>query len=415
MSENGHRVFVTGTGVISPLGNNTEEFWKNLIAGKSGAGPITRFDASSFTTRFACEVKDFTTEGVIDRKDAKRMDRFVQFAVVASREALQSSGMDVDSEDRDRIGVVLGSGIGGMETFEAQHRVLSERGPERVSPFFIPMMISDMAAGQVSIQFGLRGPNFCTVSACASGAHAIGEALRLIRSGDADVILAGGSEATITPMAVAGFSSARTLSTRNDDPPRASRPFDQERDGFVIGEGAGVIVLESEEHARRRKASLLCELCGYGASGDAFHITAPSADGNGAARAMRRALEDAHMPPEAVQYINAHGTSTPTGDPIEVTAVKTVLGEHARHVMMSSTKSMTGHLLGAAGGLEAVVTALTLARGIVPPTINLEKPDPQCDLDFVPNQARAFPVKGALSNSFGFGGHNVALAMKAAS
>ena len=415
MSENGRRVFVTGTGVVSPLGNITEEFWKNLIAGKSGAGPITRFDASSFTTRFACEVKDFTTEGVIDRKDAKRMDRFVQFAVVASREALQSSGMDVDSEDRDRVGVVLGSGIGGMETFEAQHRVLSERGPERVSPFFIPMMISDMAAGQVSIQFGLRGPNFCTVSACASGAHAIGEALRLIRSGDADVILAGGSEATITPMAVAGFSSARTLSTRNDDPPRASRPFDQERDGFVIGEGAGVIVLESEEHARRRKASLLCELCGYGASGDAFHITAPSADGNGAARAMRRALEDAHMPPEAVQYINAHGTSTPTGDPIEVTAVKTVLGEHARHVMMSSTKSMTGHLLGAAGGLEAVVTALTLARGIVPPTINLEKPDPQCDLDFVPNQARAFPVKGALSNSFGFGGHNVALAMKAAS
>ena len=415
MSENGRRVFVTGTGVVSPLGNITEEFWKNLIAGKSGAGPITRFDASSFTTRFACEVKDFTTEGVIDRKDAKRMDRFVQFAVVASREALQSSGMDVDSEDRDRIGVVLGSGIGGMETFDAQHRVLSERGPERVSPFFIPMMISDMAAGQVSIQFGLRGPNFCTVSACASGAHAIGEALRLIRSGDADVILAGGSEATITPMAVAGFSSARTLSTRNDDPPRASRPFDQERDGFVIGEGAGVIVLESEEHARRRKASLLCELCGYGASGDAFHITAPSADGNGAARAMRRALEDAHMPPEAVQYINAHGTSTPTGDPIEVTAVKTVLGEHARHVMMSSTKSMTGHLLGAAGGLEAVVTALTLARGIVPPTINLEKPDPQCDLDFVPNQARAFPVKGALSNSFGFGGHNVALAMKAAS
>jgi len=415
MSENGRRVFVTGTGVVSPLGNITEEFWKNLIAGKSGAGPITRFDASSFTTRFACEVKDFTTEGVIDRKDAKRMDRFVQFAVVASREALQSSGMDVDSEDRDRIGVVLGSGIGGMETFEAQHRVLSERGPERVSPFFIPMMISDMAAGQVSIQFGLRGPNFCTVSACASGAHAIGEALRLIRSGDADVILAGGSEATITPMAVAGFSSARTLSTRNDDPPRASRPFDQERDGFVIGEGAGVIVLESEEHARRRKASLLCELCGYGASGDAFHITAPSADGNGAARAMRRALEDAHMPPEAVQYINAHGTSTPTGDPIEVTAVKTVLGEHARHVMMSSTKSMTGHLLGAAGGLEAVVTALTLARGIVPPTINLEKPDPQCDLDFVPNQARATRVKAALSNSFGFGGHNVTLAMKAVS
>src|SRR5437867_1932189 len=415
MLKNGNRVLVTGSGVISPIGNDTELFWKNLTAGVSGAAPITRFDATGLETHFACEVKGFSSEGIIDRKDAKRMDRFVQYAVVASREAIQNAALDLDATDRDRAGVILGSGIGGMETFETQHSVLTERGPDRVSPFFIPMMISDMAAGQVSIQFGLRGPNFCTVSACASGAHAIGEAIRLIRSGDADLILAGGSEATITPMAVAGFSSARTLSTRNDDPPRASRPFDQERDGFVIGEGAGVIVLESEEHARRRKASLLCELCGYGASGDAFHITAPSADGNGAARAMRRALEDAHMPPEAVQYINAHGTSTPTGDPIEVTAVKSVLGEHARHVMMSSTKSMTGHLLGAAGGLEAVVTALTLARGIVPPTINLEKPDPQCDLDFVPNQARAFPVKGALSNSFGFGGHNVALAMKAAS
>jgi len=409
------RVVVTGTGVISPLGNDTERFWKNLVTGVSGAGPITRFDVTAYDTRFACEVKEFSTEGVIERKDAKRMDRFVQYAVAASHEAIRSAALDLDRIDRERVGVILGSGIGGMETFELQHRILVERGPGRVSPFFIPMMISDMAAGQVSIQFGLKGPNFCTVSACASGAHAIGEALRLIRAGDADVILAGGSEATITPMALSGFGNARTLSTRNDDPQRASRPFDQDRDGFVIGEGAGVIVLESEDHARRRDAHLLCELNGYGASADAFHMTAPSTDGDGAARAMKRALEDGGLPADSVQYINAHGTSTPTGDPVEVTAVKRVFGEHARKLMMSSTKSMTGHLLGAAGGLEAVVVALILARGIVPPTINLEKTDPQCDLDFVPNQARAQRVKAALSNSFGFGGHNATLAMTAVS
>ncbi|HEY2956385.1 MAG TPA: beta-ketoacyl-ACP synthase II [Candidatus Eisenbacteria bacterium] len=408
------RVVVTGTGVVSPLGNDTERFWSNLVAGVSGAGPITRFDVSAYETRFGCEVKDFSTEGRIDRKDAKRMDRFVQFAVVASGEAIRSAGLDVERVPPERVGVILGSGIGGMETFEQQHRILVERGPGRVSPFFIPMMISDMAAGQVSIQYGLKGPNFCTVSACASGAHAIGEALRLIRAGDADVMLAGGSEATITPMALSGFGNARTLSTRNDDPQRASRPFDQDRDGFVIGEGAGVIVLESEDHARGRGATLLCELNGYGASADAYHMTAPSTDGDGAARAMKRALDDGGLAPDDVLYINAHGTSTPTGDPIEVTAVKRVFGEHARKLMMSSTKSMTGHLLGAAGGLEAVVLALTLARGIVPPTINLEKTDPQCDLDFVPNQARAQRVKAALSNSFGFGGHNATLAMTAA-
>jgi 3-oxoacyl-[acyl-carrier-protein] synthase II len=413
MPENERRVWVTGSGVISPIGNDTEEFWTNLIAGKSGAGPITRFDASGFNTRFACEVKNFTTEGAIDRKDARRMDRFVQYAVVAAHEAIRNSGLDLDAVNRDRVGVIIGSGIGGMETFETQNAILLQRGPNRVSPFFIPMMISDMAAGQVSIQFGLRGPNFCTVSACSSGAHAIGEALRLLRAGDADVMIAGGSEATITPMALAGFSNARTLSTRNDDPQRASRPFDQDRDGFVIGEGSGVIVLETEDHARRRGAPLICELSGYGASADAYHLTAPSEDGNGAARAMKRALEDAGIPAADVQYINAHGTSTPTGDPVEVKAVKTVFGERARHIMMSSTKSMTGHLLGAAGGLEAVVTALTLARGIVPPTMNLDEPDPQCDLDFVPNQARAQRVTAALSNSFGFGGHNATLAMKA--
>ena len=415
MLKNGNRVLVTGSGVISPIGNDTELFWKNLTAGVSGAAPITRFDATGLETHFACEVKGFTTEGIIDRKDAKRMDRFVQYAVAASHEAIRKAGLDLDTENLERVGVILGSGIGGMETFEAQHRTMLERGPGRVSPFFIPMMISDMAAGQVSIQFGLKGPNFCTVSACASGAHAIGEALRLLRAGDADVILAGGTEATITPMALSGFGNARTLSTRNDDPQRASRPFDQDRDGFVIGEGAGVVVLETEDHARRRGAPLLCELNGYGASADAFHMTAPSTDGDGAARAMRRALEDASLAADEVQYINAHGTSTPTGDPIEVAAVKRVFGEHARKLMMSSTKSMTGHLLGAAGGLEAVVTALILARGIVPPTINLDKKDPQCDLDFVPNQARTQSVKAALSNSFGFGGHNVTLALTAVS
>ena len=407
------RVFVTGTGIVSPIGNDSETFWKHLVAGCSGAGPITRFDTTAYNTKFACEVKGFTTEGVIDRKDARRMDRFVQFAVVATHEALASAGLDPDAVDRERIGVIIGSGIGGMETFEAQHTTLIEKGPSRVSPLFIPMMISDMAAGQVSIQFGLRGPNFCTVSACASGAHAIGEALRLLRAGDADVIIAGGSESTITPMAMAGFGNLRALSTRNDDPQRASRPFDQDRDGFVIGEGAGVLVLETESHARRRGATLICELAGYGASADAFHITAPAEDGDGAARAMTRALDDARMAPADVEYINAHGTSTPTGDPVEVEAVKRVFGDSARRLMMSSTKSMTGHLLGAAGGLEAVVTAFTLARGIVPPTINLEQPDPQCDLDFVPHQARTQVVRAALSNSFGFGGHNVTLALRA--
>jgi 3-oxoacyl-[acyl-carrier-protein] synthase II len=413
MGKNGPRIVVTGAGIVSPVGNNVEDCWKNLVAGVSGAGPITRFDVANYETKFACEVKDFTFEGVLDRKEAKRMDRFVQYAVVAAHEAVRNAGIDPERIERERVGVVIGSGIGGMETFETQHTALMEKGPGRVSPFFIPMMISDMAAGQVSIQFGFKGPNFATVSACASGAHAIGEALRLLRAGDADLIIAGGAEATITPMAVAGFNSARALSLRNDDPKRASRPFDKDRDGFVIGEGAGLVVLETEEHARRRGATIICELVGYGASGDAYHMTAPSVDGDGAARAMKRALQDAGMALDEVTYINAHGTSTPAGDPIEVTAVKTVFGEHAGRLMMGSTKSMTGHLLGAAGGLEAVVTALVIARGIVPPTINLDTPDGACDLDFVPNQARTHDVRAALSNSFGFGGHNVSLAMRA--
>jgi 3-oxoacyl-[acyl-carrier-protein] synthase II len=318
-------------------------------------------------------------------------------------------------QDPERFGVLVGSGIGGMETFEEQHKILLEKGHRRVSPFFIPMMISDMAAGQVSITFGLKGPNFCTVSACASGAHAIGESLRLLRAGDADIILAGGAEATITPMAIAGFGNMRALSTRNDDPQRASRPFDVGRDGFVIGEGAGMLILETEAHAKARGATPLCELAGYGASGDAYHMTAPCVDGEGAARAMKRALADAAMQPGEVGYINAHGTSTPAGDPIEVTAVKSVFCDHARRLWMGSTKSMTGHLLGAAGGLEAVVCALAMQRGIVPPTINLETPDPQCDIDLVPNKAREAKLKAVMSNSFGFGGHNVSLAMRAVS
>jgi 3-oxoacyl-[acyl-carrier-protein] synthase II len=412
--QNGPRVWITGIGAVTPLGNTVEAFWDNLIQGRSGAGPITRFDAGAYETRFACEVKDFTTNGIIDRKDAKRMDRFVQFAVVAAHESIQNAGLNLESIDRSRAGVIIGSGIGGMETFEEQHATLLEKGPRRISPFFIPMMIVDMAAGQVSIQLGLKGPNYATVSACASGAHAIGEAMRHIRAGDADLMIAGGSESTITPMAVAGFGSSRALSTRNDDPQRASRPFDQERDGFVIGEGAAVVVLEKEDHARRRGAQPLCELAGYGASGDAYHMTAPCVDGDGAARAMERALNEAGLAPNDVQHINAHGTSTPAGDPAEVAAIKRVFGEHARRLMVSSTKSMTGHLLGAAGGLEAVATALTLARGIVPPTINLEHPDPICDLDFVPHQARTHRVTAALSNSFGFGGHNVTLAVRSA-
>ncbi len=415
MNGNSPRVFVTGAGVVSPVGNNVEDCWRNLVDGKSGAGPITRFDASDYETRFACEVKDFTFEGIIDRKDAKRMDRFVQFAVVASHEALRSAGLLENIPDPERIGVIVGSGIGGMETFEEQHSNLIQKGHRRVSPFFIPMMISDMAAGQVSITFGLKGPNYGTVSACASGANAIGEALRMLRAGDADIILCGGAEATITPMAVAGFGNMRALSTRNDDPQHASRPFDVGRDGFVIGEGAGMLVLETEAHAKARGANLICELAGYGASGDAYHMTSPCVDGDGAARAMKRALADAALPLDEVGYINAHGTSTPAGDPIEVTAVKTVFGDQARKLWMGSTKSMTGHLLGAAGGLEAVVCALALQRGVVPPTINLESPDPQCDLDLVPNTARNAKLKAVLSNSFGFGGHNVSLAMKAVS
>ncbi len=407
------KVVITGMGAITPLGNDVETFWSNLVAGKSGVTPITRFDATNYTTRIAAEVKDFDPTLWMERKEAKRNDRFVQLAIGAARQAVTNARLDVPNLDADRIGVIIGSGIGGIETFETQHQNLLERGPDRVSPFFIPMMISNMASGQVSIALGAKGPNFTTVSACTSSANAIGEALRILQHDDADVVIAGGTEATVTPMAIAGFCSMKAMSTRNDEPTRASRPFDAERDGFVMGEGAAILILERAEHAAKRGAPILCELAGYGATGDAYHITTPTPDGGGAVRAMRAALKDAGMGPEDVQYINAHGTSTPYNDRTESVAVKTVMGDFARNVMLASTKSMTGHLLGAAGALEAAVSTLVITRGIVPPTINYEKPDPECDLDCVPNQARTVRVTGALSNSMGFGGHNGTLAFRA--
>jgi 3-oxoacyl-[acyl-carrier-protein] synthase II len=413
---NGNRnpqVVITGMGAITPLGNDVETFWSNLCAGTSGVTKITRFDATAYATRIAAEVKDFDPTLWMERKEAKRNDRFVQLAIGAARQAVEAARLDIPSLDADRIGVIVGSGIGGIETFETQHQILLERGPDRVSPFFIPMMISNMASGQVSIALGAKGPNFTTVSACTSSANAIGEALRILQHDDADVVIAGGTEATVTPMAIAGFCSMKAMSTRNDEPTRASRPFDAERDGFVMGEGAVILVLERAEHAAKRGAPILCELAGYGATGDAYHITTPVPDGDGAVRSMRAALQDAGMRPEDVQYVNAHGTSTPYNDRTETVAVKRVMGEHAGNVMLASTKSMTGHLLGAAGALEAAVSTLVITRGVVPPTINYEHPDPECDLDCVPNQARTVHVTGALSNSMGFGGHNGTLAFRA--
>ena len=407
------QVVITGIGAITPLGNDLETFWSNLVAGKSGVAPITRFDATAYATRIAAEVKDFDPTLWMERKEAKRNDRFVQLAIGAARQAVTHARLDIPNLDADRIGVIIGSGIGGIETFETQHKNLLEKGPDRVSPFFIPMMISNMASGQVSIALGAKGPNFTTVSACTSSANAIGEALRILQHDDADVVIAGGTEATVTPMAIAGFCSMKAMSTRNDEPTRASRPFDAERDGFVMGEGAAILVLERAEHAAKRGAPIICELAGYGATADAYHITTPLPDGDGAVRSMRAALKDAGMRPEDVQYINAHGTSTPYNDRTESVAVKRVMGEHARNVMLASTKSMTGHLLGAAGALEAAVSALVITRGVVPPTINYEHPDPECDLDCVPNQARPVHVTVALSNSMGFGGHNGTLAFRA--
>jgi len=403
------RVVVTGIGLVSPLGLDTPSSWEGLLAGRSGIGPITRFDAADYPCRIAGEVRGFDPERYMDRKDVRKMDTFIHYAVAASREALDDARFTIDAGNAERVGVYVGSGIGGLPLLERQHKELLERGPRRMSPFFIPGMIVNLASGQVSILYGAKGPNLSVVTACATGTHAIGESARIIREGAADAMLAGGTEAVITPLAVGGFCAMKALSTRNDAPEKASRPFDAERDGFVMGEGAGVLLLEEREHARARGARIYAELTGYGISGDAFHISAPAEDGDGAVRAMRQALETAGADPTDVDYINAHGTSTPLGDRIETLAVKKVFGEHARRLVFGSTKSMTGHLLGAAGGLESAVAVLAIHQGKVPPTINQEVPDPDCDLDSAPNVTRTMPVRAALNNSFGFGGTNASL------
>lgn len=405
------RVVLTGIGAVTPVGNTAEEAWANVIAGKSGVGPLTRLDASQFPVSVAAEVKDFNIEDFVERKEARKMDRFTHYALAAAKMAARDANLTITEEMAPRAGVWIGSGIGGMETYEQQFLLFQERGARRVSPFFIPMMIPDMASGQVSIYLGAKGINACTVTACASGTNSIGDAFRVIERGDADVMITGGTEAPIITLAVAGFCSNTALSL-NPDASSASRPFDKNRDGFVIGEGAGIVIIEELEHALARGAKIYAELVGYGATGDAHHITAPAPNGEGAARAMQQALNDAGVAPEQVGYINAHGTSTPYNDLFETQAVKTVFGEHAHKLAMSSTKGSTGHLLGAAGGIEAIFTALALKEGILPPTINLHDPDPECDLDYVPNEARETQVDYALSNSLGFGGHNACLLFK---
>lgn len=412
-----HRVVITGAGLLTPVGNDLDSAWTALVAGTSGAGTITQFEATEdFGTRIACEVKGFDPGRYLGPKEVKRNDRFVQFAIAVADEAMESAGLGQPEAREDippeRFGVIFGSGIGGMYTFEDQTRVLVTRGPKRVSPFFVPMFIPDMASGQVSIRFGAQGPNYATVSACASSGHALGDALRILQRGDADVMLAGGTEAAVTPLCIAGFASMKAMSTRNDDPEAASRPFDAGRDGFVIGEGAGAVVLETLEHAQARGATILGELAGYGASADAYHITAPEPTGAGAQFAMRGALRDAGAEPEDVQYINAHGTSTPHNDAMETAAIKSVFGDYAKELVVGSTKSMIGHLLGAAGATEGIVCTLVTKHGIIPPTINFSEPDPVCDLDYAHNRVVERPVDLALSNSFGFGGHNVTLAFR---
>ena len=407
------RVVVTGVGMVTPLGHTAASTWEALLAGRSGAGPITRFDASAFETRIACEVKDFDPGRYLDRKEARRMDRYTHFAIAATAEALQDANLRITPENADDIGIIVGSGIGGIETLSQQFQVYFEKGPSRLSPFLCTMMIGNMAAGHASIVFGMRGPNYGTVSACASGAHAIGAAFETVRRGAASVMLAGGAEAPVVPIGIGTFNSMRALSTRNDEPEKASRPFDRDRDGFVIGEGAGILVLEELEHARSRGAHIYGEIVGYGATADACHVTAPAEGGAGAARAMLAALREAGLHPDDVDYINAHGTSTPLNDKAETSAIKAVFGKRAWDIPVSSTKSMTGHLLGAAGAVEAIICLLAIRDSIVPPTINLENPDPDCDLDYVPNVARRHRVRVALSNSLGFGGHNATLILRA--
>jgi len=405
------RVVVTGIGLISPLGVGTDATWEGLLAGRSGIGPITRFDASTFPVRIAGEVKGFEVEQWLEPKEARKHDRFCHFAVAAADLALRGSGFEITPANAARVGVVIGSGIGGLPLIEEQHSVFVEKGARRVSPFFIPGAIVNMTSGLVSIRSGAKGPNMSTCTACSTGAHAIGDAFLYIQRGYCDAALAGGAEAVITGMALAGFGNMKALSTRNDEPEKASRPFDRDRDGFVIGEGAGILMLEEYEAARRRGATIVCEVLGFGMSGDAFHITAPSEDGDGPARAMQMALDDAGIAAGDVDYINAHGTSTPYNDVIETTAIKRVFGEHARSLAISSTKSATGHLLGAAGGLEAGIAALAVAHGRIPPTLNLDNPGDGCDLDYTPHRAATRPVRIAISNSFGFGGTNACLVM----
>lgn len=396
-------------GVLTPIGNSVDAFWEALLAGRSGAAQITRFDVSRFTTRIACEVKDFDPTSVAEKKEARRLDRAQLYALGAAEEAIKHSGIDFDSVNRDRCGVVIGSGIGGIDTFERQHETLLNQGPGRVSPFFIPMMIIDMCAGLVSLRHGLKGPNYATVSACASSAHAIADASRIIERGDADVMITGGSEATITPASLAGFCSARAISQRNDDPEHASRPFDADRDGFVMGEGSGIIVIESLDHAVKRGATIHGEILGSGMSADAYHITAPAPAGEGAARSMRAALSDAELTPSDIAYINTHGTSTGLGDIAETDAIRAVFGEQADKLVANSTKSMIGHLLGAAAAVEIIATLRTMQSGKIHPTINLDNPDPKCDLDYAANKVVERSVRHAISNSFGFGGHNSTL------
>ena len=406
------RVVVTGLGCISPVGNDVEEAWHNLIQGKSGAGTITRFDASLYPSRIAAEVKGFDPLGFLSTKELKHSDRFVQFAVAAAKQAVAHAKLDISKEDPRRIGVWIGTGMGGLGTIEEGYRDLETRGPARVRPHFIPMIICNMAPGQVSISLGVKGPNSCTVSACASAAHAIGDAYEILKRGSAEMMIAGGSECAITPLGVAGFFALKALTTRNDEPQTASRPFDKTRDGFLIGEGAAMVVLEDLEHAKARGATIYGEMIGYGMSGDAYHITAPDPEGSGAAACMKMALDDAGVDPTDVSYINAHGTSTPLNDKIETKAIKQIFGEQARTIPVSSTKSMTGHLLGASGAMEFLVCCLSIRDQKIHPTINYRTPDPECDLDYVPNQARKVKVNVALSNSLGFGGHNVSLILR---
>lgn len=406
------RVVVTGVGLVTPCGIGIDNVWNNILNGQSGIGPITRFDITQFDTKFAGEIKEFTPEDYIQPKEVKKMDLFIQYAIAAAQIAVNDAGLDMGREDSERVGVVVGTGLGGLPTIEKYHSVLMERGPGRITPFFIPMLIANEAPGHIAIQHGFKGPNLCIVTACATGAHSIGEACRIIQYGDADVMVAGGSEANLTPLTVGGFNAMKALSTRNDDPLKASRPFERDRDGFVVAEGSGIVILEELEHATKRGAKIYAEMAGYGYNGDAYHITAPCPDGDGFIRCIRMALKDALLSPDDVDYINAHGTSTKLNDYIETLSIKEVFKEKAYKTPISSTKSMTGHLLGAAGAIEAVFSVLSIRDQVCPPTINYENPDPECDLDYVPNTARNHAINVVLSNAFGFGGTNSALVFR---